>query len=121
MHSFSFNRYNSATMYGQRSTLAANAAAREAKTEVGMLKSEVERLMIITEALWSFIKDEHNYDDEKLLLRIQDIDLQDGKLDGRVAKQEGPKPCPQCNRPISRRHYNCIYCSAEVEIEPFER
>ncbi|PCJ62161.1 MAG: hypothetical protein COA79_05590 [Planctomycetota bacterium] len=122
MDYFSFNRFNhTINIHGSSSGLSARADAREAKTEVGQLKAETERLLIITEALWKILKEEHGYNDEKLLQHIQDIDLKDGKLDGRVAKQGGPKPCPECQRPISSRHFNCLYCGAELTKEPFER
>ena len=46
---------------------------------------DIERLLMITEALWMLLKKEHGYTDDVLLQRIREIDLRDGELDGRVA------------------------------------
>ena len=76
---------------------AARAEAREARAEVSLLRLEVERLLMITEALWGILKEKHGYQDEELARRINDIDLRDGALDGRVAAEGEPPLCPTCN------------------------
>ncbi len=37
--------------------------ARDAETEVYLLKAELERVFMITEALWAFVKEKHGYSD----------------------------------------------------------
>jgi hypothetical protein len=98
---------------------SANQSASEAKSEVGELRAEIDRLLMVTEALWTILKEEHNLDENKLGDYIREIDLRDGRLDGRVAKTSGPAECPSCQRKLSRRHYKCIYCGAEVTPDTF--
>jgi len=98
----------------------AASAARAARTDVSMLKLDVEKLLMITEALWSMLKEQTGYTDEDLTRRIQDIDLRDGKLDGKVAK-DGPERCPNCHRTLLGDRPMCLYCGAPVKRDPFER
>ena len=94
--------------------------ARTPDGEAAMLRADVERLLMITEALWSLMKDQFEYTDQHLVDRITQIDAQDGKVDGRVATKP-PTACPRCGRPASRKRTVCVYCGAVVPTEPFAR
>ena len=95
-------------------------SGRDAKAEIEALRFDVERLLLITEALWSIAKEKLECTDEDLTRRIADIDLQDGTLDGRKAKSP-PKPCPHCQRILAKHRHRCLFCGKPVEQEPFER
>ncbi len=75
---------------------------------------------MITEALWDILKEQHGYTDEDLTKRVQQIDMRDGKLDGRVAPS-GVRSCPSCKRPVSGRHLMCIYCGHALMSDLFAR
>ena len=96
----------------------ARAEAREAKTETELLRHDVDRLLMITEALWTFLKKEHGYSDEELANAVKEIDLRDGLLDGR-AEQARPSPCPSCGRINSARRSLCIYCGQPLPVTLF--
>ena len=98
----------------------ARTTAREAKSDVEQLRFDVERLMLITEALWSIVKERTECTDEDLVRRIADIDLEDGKLDGRKSKTP-PRPCPHCQRILAKHRHVCLFCGKPVEVQPFER
>jgi len=100
----------------QINALDAKNMARQAHTEVTYLNQKVERLMMITEALWTILKETTEYTDEDLVEIIREIDLKDGKLDGKVA-QEPPELCPKCKRVLQKNKKNCIYCGSEIEIK----
>src|SRR5258708_12057799 len=78
----------------------AQSDAREARNEVEYIKHDIERLLMITEALWMILKRQHGYQDNELTKLITEIDLRDGRLDGRVAR-DAPRHCPFCHRPLS--------------------
>ena len=103
------------------SARAAQSDARSAKSEVNILRFEVERLLMITEALWTILKEQHGFDDAELIDKINEIDLRDGRLDGRVAVSAEPAVCPNCGRTLSKRRPVCLYCSTSVVQDPFER
>lgn len=98
----------------------AGAQARRAAAEVEALGNDVERILMITEALWGILKEKHGYQDQELINRVTEIDRRDGKLDGRVAP--GPPPsCPKCGRTLERRRPFCLYCGQAIARDPFER
>ncbi|NOZ20198.1 MAG: hypothetical protein GXP25_03825 [Planctomycetes bacterium] len=115
-----FTPYSSLNIGGGMAASGAKAAAESARTEVGMLRYEIERLLMITEALWDILKEKHGYEDEELVARVNEIDMRDGKLDGKVAAGERGL-CHNCHRPVSGRRPICIYCGATIGRKPFER
>ncbi|MBT3199304.1 MAG: hypothetical protein HN350_05260 [Phycisphaerales bacterium] len=98
----------------------ASRAAMEAGRQSEALSLDVEKLFMITEALWNILKEKHGYTDDDLNVMVQDIDLRDGQLDGKVAKKPNP-PCQKCGRVLMARHPVCIYCGTVSVRGPFER
>jgi hypothetical protein len=84
------------------------------------LSVDIERLFLITAALWTLLKEKHEYTDDDLVRRIEEIDALDGRIDGRIAKMERPD-CPQCHRKQVGPLPVCLYCGAKVARDPFER
>jgi len=99
---------------------SARTDARRADRRAEALELDVERLLMISEALWTMLKEKHGYTDEALEKRIMEIDLRDGKLDGRVADSP-PGKCPKCGRPLMKRRPRCLYCGEMVGTEAFAR
>jgi hypothetical protein len=98
----------------------ARADAREAKTETELMRHDIERLLMITEALWSFLKKEHGYTDEALMKVVNEIDLRDGRLDGKVAAKP-PAACPSCGKINSNKRQFCMYCGNALPADLFGR
>jgi hypothetical protein len=98
----------------------ASSKAREVSNQLGLIKVDVEKLLMISEALWTILKEKHGYTDNELIRRIENIDLRDGKLDGKVSKNP-PEPCPACGRILMGNRPVCLYCGMKVKRKPFER
>ncbi len=99
---------------------AANRAGREArsaKSGIDDIESRLERSLMACEAMWTLMRDKLNLTDTELLDRINEIDLSDGKLDGKVRKIA--HACPSCGRTIAKRMSKCMYCGQEVMNDPF--
>ncbi len=97
----------------------ARADAREARSEAEQLRFDVNRLLMITEALWGILREKHGYTDDELVRRVYEIDAADGTLDGR--KSRGPaKDCPHCARKLARKRPRCLYCGKLVAVDLFE-
>lgn len=111
---------NHATGSGGSAEREARTSAREAMREVEELRQDVDRLLLINEALWRIVRERLELTDEDLVHRIQDIDLEDGRLDGRKAPSP-PRPCPHCQRMLSKHKPRCLYCGKPVDFLPFER
>ena len=77
---------------------------------------------MITEALWTFLKKEHGYSDNDLTKVITEIDLRDGKLDGKAAATgQATVTCPSCGKINTNKRPACIYCGARLSVPPFVR
>ena len=115
---YPLNSYTSSASNASASEARSDAAA--ARMEVDALRSDVERLLMITESLWMILKEQHGLDDKELVKRIVEIDMRDGKLDGRVAPTP-PRKCPKCDRTLFKHRPRCVYCGEYVMLQPFER
>ena len=93
---------------------------RSNEGEVAELQGEVERLLLITEALWSILKEKHGLDENELVKQITLIDLEDGRLDGRKAPTP-PQPCPKCQRMLGKHRPRCLFCGEPIAADPFAR
>jgi hypothetical protein len=111
---------NYRTFQNDADATEACADAREAKTETELMRADIERLLMISEALWNFLKKQHGYSDEDLVNAITEIDMRDGVLDGKAGKSE-PQTCPNCGRVNGRNRTTCIYCGKPVPMLPFAR
>ena len=97
-------------------------AATDVRTQNEFIQCDVEKLFMLTEALWTILKEKHGCTDAELVQRVQEIDLRDGKLDGKVAKVN--PDCPKCGRKLMGKRPVCLYCGAEVarvDLPPFSR
>ncbi|MBF0197936.1 MAG: hypothetical protein HQL32_09505 [Planctomycetes bacterium] len=98
----------------------AHSKASKAESEVHFLQWKVERLTMVTEALWEIIKKSHKITDQDLQKYINQVDLKDGKLDGKVAKTP-PVKCSRCKKTVQRGKTVCMYCGEQNQISPFKR
>ncbi len=95
---------------GRIASVEANAEQKAVDTAstVQHFQNRIDRLVLITMAMWSLLKEKTNMTDDDLIERIKQIDLSDGVLDGKV-RQEVVR-CPQCGRIMSNKHKSCLYC-----------
>ena len=108
---------NEAVTSGQ----AASRLATEVRTQNEEIKFDVEKLFMITQALWEVLKHHHGYTDEQLEQMIQEIDLRDGRLDGKIAKSTEREKCTQCGRTMMRKRMQCMYCGQAGKHNSFKR
>ncbi len=88
--------------------------------EITELQGEVERLLLITEALWRILKEKHGLADVELVRQITMIDMEDGRLDGRKPTAP-PTPCPKCQRMLGKHRPRCLFCGEPIAADPFQR
>ena len=98
----------------------ASQEANQARSETEELKFDVEKLLMITEALWIILREQLGYDEDELIRRVQEIDMRDGRLDGKVKATINPD-CPECGRKLIGKRPKCLYCGVEVKRDLFER
>jgi hypothetical protein len=112
--------------YGWQDSLARDAHeeameaasdARHAVTLTDEVVHRVERLALMSQALWSLLRDRLGVTDEELMDVAKDLDLSDGYRDGRV--RHASRKCPSCHRMVGKHHLRCIYCGTLMPREPF--
>ena len=102
---------------GESAAADASKAARAARTDAREVEERLDRTLLACEAMWSILRDKLGVTDVELVERINDIDLSDGRLDGKVRKTA--VACPKCNRTISQRFPKCMYCGQPIVHDPF--
>lgn len=90
----------------------AQTEARYLKDRIQDLERTVERLSLATLALAEILRDRVNVTEAEIDAKIQEIDLRDGKLDGRL--RGSGQDCPQCHRPNASRRRACLYCGESL-------
>lgn len=106
--------------YASLEASEAKTAAREAQTKVELLTHDIDRLLLISEALWTLLKKEHGYAGDTLVKMIEAIDHKKTNAEG-VAIKDPPQLCPNCHRPNSAKRLFCLYCGEPVPGNPFAR
>ena len=94
------------------SAASAESKAARAASKASSIEGKVEKAMMICEALWIIMREKHDLDDKLLEKAVKAVDLQDGKLDGKVVRDV--QECKSCHRKVGRNRVKCIYCGAEI-------
>ena len=106
--------------YASAEATAAQNTAREAQASTELLSHDVERLLLITQALWTLMKQQQGYADDVLTNLIEEIERRKTIGDGAAVK-DPPRNCPHCGRPNSANRLYCIYCGQAIGGNPFAR
>ena len=106
-------------IFSTDSSYSHNSAYSKETLRIRHLEHKIDKLYLITEALWLLLKEKNNLDDENLTELIAAIDLKDGHRDSKVASS-GPRTCPKCGRVNSNKQLYCIYCGTFLDTKPFE-
>ncbi len=77
-------------------------------SKVEYLEDSIDRLTLITQALWEILQKKVGIEESELTALIEEIDLRDGKLDGKISKT--PQKCSKCNQSVSVKTNVCFYC-----------
>jgi hypothetical protein len=100
-----------------QSSEGAKAEGTGRRVGTAELDVRLDRTLLVCEAMWTLLRDKLGVTDEELVDRINEVDLSDGKLDGKVRKT--PVSCPKCGRTISRKFPQCMYCGQAIIHDPF--
>jgi hypothetical protein len=79
------------------------------------LDRRLEKLSLICRAMWTLIQERTNISEKELMERTTEIDLLDGKADGRVSVPA--KECQSCGRTVAPHHDRCLYCGGKKLVK----
>jgi hypothetical protein len=74
------------------------------------MERRYERLRLVTMAMWALLKDRSGLTEADLQKYVNEVDLIDGKLDGRLTREKGIVDCPKCQRRVLKTALACVYC-----------
>ncbi len=97
-----------------RDIAAANRSISHARidsqTQLKTLEDRVDALVLMNHALLSLLRDRVGITDDELAARMHELDLADGRADGKMAQPTDS--CIGCGRALSGRRARCMYCGA---------
>lgn len=96
---------------------SAESKAARAASKAASVEGKADKALMICEAIWIIMREKLELDDELLEKAVRAVDLQDGKLDGKVVREV--KTCRSCGRKVGRNRAACIYCGAEISGSVF--
>jgi hypothetical protein len=94
---------------------SARSQAENLALRVTSLEKRADRMALVCQALWEILRERTNLTNDDVYARMQEIDQRDGVADGRI--HHAVSDCPNCHRPRSRKHANCLYCGAVLARE----
>jgi len=95
----------------------AKSKVRRVESQLKVLEANLAKSMMINEALWELIRDQHGLTEKDLHEKLYEVDMRDGVLDGK--HQRKAVECPNCSHTVSPRHPACIYCGQVIDDSVF--
>jgi len=80
------------------------------ESHLNALSEKIDQLYIMNLAALELLN-ELGVSRAKIQAKIEEIDLRDGKADGKIAPQT---ECQDCGHRVSKRRTHCFYCGAKV-------
>ncbi|MEO8494248.1 MAG: hypothetical protein ABI614_04205 [Planctomycetota bacterium] len=101
----------------QSSAADASRRADYVQRDVDRSQATIDTLALSCAAMWELLSERLGVTEQELLAKIEEIDLRDGKLDGKIATAK--LDCPACARSNNAKRGRCLYCGTVLPRAPF--
>ena len=91
--------------------------AKGGMRRVSQMQRSLDALCLTSVAMWELLSERLGVKEDELLAKIQEIDLRDGRLDGKITRP--PKQCTACQSPNNPSRSQCMYCGKPLPSTPF--
>jgi len=95
----------------KQSVFEAKRKSSDNEISIRTLEAKIDHLSLVCMAMGELLE-EVGFSKKMLLNKIEEIDLRDGKLDGKLAPSN---KCQSCSRKVAARHVSCLYCGTKIE------
>jgi len=114
-----FDIHQQMSIRGNRHSVAAMDAEHQVQRKQDQRRADTlddrfERLLLLTEAMWSLLVEHYGLTDAHLLHKMTELDGMDGEIEGR--RQRAKIECGDCGAAISREFARCLYCGTDAEV-----
>lgn len=96
----------------RRETSRAQNSANEAKSELAAMQRQLDHLTLLCQSMWEVLREETGITEEQFRAKINEIDIRDGKADGKINPQVFP--CPSCGANCNSARQRCTMCGADI-------
>ena len=76
------------------------------------MERRMNRLSLLCQAMWEMLRERAEFTDDQLAAKVLEVDMRDGRGDGRIATQV--HDCPSCGRKTNSKRSVCVICGAEL-------
>jgi len=104
-------------LYGRQVAVTAGRAeqaARKADEAIDRSRDLLERQALIIRALLEACTRKNLFTEEEFRDLVNEIDLSDGRLDGKYSPKAGPRECVECGKPNGKHALTCMYCGEDL-------
>ncbi len=113
MASVALDESDAAWTTASRSATAKAAPPRSfASTDILELERRFNRLALGTQAMWELLREHYGLTEETLQAKILEIDLRDGRNDGKMTTLVSE--CPHCRAKTNSRRAACLMCGTTL-------
>lgn len=96
-----------------------DSSLRRTSLNLEDLARQVRKMALVNQALYELLKERTGISDEDLRRRVREIDLRDGRSDGKL--EASPLRCPKCRGAVTAGALSCPTCGATVAPKyPYE-
>lgn len=96
----------------QSAAQSASAKAEAVHERLASQERRIERLALHCQAMWELLRDRAQFTEAELVDKVLEVDLRDGRTDGRMAPQI--TDCPNCRQKTNSRRATCVICGVEL-------
>jgi len=99
----------------QQAANDATSAARRAENALARLEDALDRQALVIRTLLTACEKAGMFNESTFRELMNDVDLSDGRLDGKFKPQAGPRECHACGKTNGKRAVTCMYCGVPLE------
>lgn len=85
-------------------------SAQDNNSQLNALADRVDTLYLMSLAALELLQTQ-GISRQQILEKMEEIDLRDGKKDGKLA---APSVCPDCGHKVSSRRQHCFFCGSKL-------
>jgi len=101
-------RISSARQESEKALKHSEIVARQLLTH----QRQLEHLTLLCQSMWEVLREQTGLSDSELRAKVTEVDIRDGKVDGKINQQIFA--CPRCGKNCNSTNKICIMCGEDL-------